>query len=140
MTDAGAATDNDSVLFRLTLATFLVLLAAACGGSETYTVEDVQQAFEANGFVLVDPAANPAGSGLNVWESEDVTVLTTDGGASFFVFVGDPDAAGDLWSSYAADGSAEFDEREGNVRVMADSELEQGDAESVRSALAALSG
>lgn len=135
------ATDNDAMVSRACFVTVLVGLTAACGGgSATYTVEDAQQAFEANGFVLVDPAADPAGTGLNVWESEDVTVLTSEGGASFFVFVGDPDAAGDLWSTYDADGSAEFDEREGNVRVMADSELEPKDAESVRSALGALSG
>jgi hypothetical protein len=127
--------------FRVCLVTVLVGLTAACGGgSGSYTVEDAQQAFQANGFVLVDPAADPTGTGLNVWESEDVTVLTPEGGTSFFVFVGDPDAAGDLWSTYDADGSAEFDEREGNVRVMAGGELEPADEERVRASLDALSG
>lgn len=128
------------MIFRLTLAALLTLLAAACGGSDAYTAEDAQQAFEANGYVLVDPAADPTGTGLNVWESEDVTVLAPEGGASFFVFVGDSDAAADLWTQYDADGTPEFDEREGNVRVMAGGELEPADEERVRASLDALPG
>jgi hypothetical protein len=128
------------MIFRLTLAACLALLAVGCGGSDTYTVEDAQEAFEANGYVLVDPASDPSGSALNVWESEDVTVLAPEGGTSFFVFIGDPDAAGDLWTQYDADGSPRFDEREGNVRVMADRELETADEERVRAALEALPG
>jgi hypothetical protein len=120
---------------RATLVALLVLLASACGGSEAYSVDETQQAFEANGYVLVDPAANPAGSALNVWDSDEVTVLVPESGAAFFVFVGDPGAAGDLWSKYDPDGSPAFDEQQSNVRVMADSELDAGDAEAVRSAL-----
>src|SRR5262245_47569732 len=120
---------------RVTLAALLVLLASACGGSDAYSVDDAQQAFDANGYVLVDPAANPAGSALNPWDSEEVTVLVPESGAAFFVFIGDPDAAGDLWSKYDPDGSPAFDERQANVRVMADSELGGADAERVRSAL-----
>jgi hypothetical protein len=140
VTGTRAATDNDAVTIRVCLVTVLVGIAAACGGSGTYTVGDAQQAFEANGYVLVDPAADPTGTGLNVWESEDVTVLAPEGGASFFVFVGDPDAAGDLWTAYDPDGSAAFDEREGNVRVMAGGELEPADEERVRASLDALAG
>jgi hypothetical protein len=126
---------------RVCLVTILVGLAAACGGgSDTYTVEDAQQAFEANGFILVDTAVDPSGTGLNVWESQDVTVLAPEGGASFFVFVGDPDAAGDLWTVYDPDGSPTLDEREGNVRVMAGGELEPADEERVRASLDALAG
>ena len=126
---------------RVCLVTVLVGLAAACGGgSDTYTVEEAQDAFEANGFVLVDPAADPSGSALNVWESEDVSVLASEGGTSFFVFVGDPDAAADLWSQYDTDGTPTFDEQQGNVRVMAAGELRPQDEERVRASLDALSG
>jgi hypothetical protein len=129
------------MLFRVCLVTVLVGLTAACGGgSDTYSVEDAQQAFEANGFVLVDPAADPTGTGLNVWESEVVTVLVPESGAQFFVFVGDPDAARDLWEVQAGGGDPRFNEQEGNVRVMAADELRQPDADNVRAALEALSG
>jgi hypothetical protein len=126
------------VTSRLTLAAFLVLLAAACGGSETYSVQDAQEAFEASGYALVDPAADPTGSALNVWESEDVTALVPEDGAPFVVFVGDPGAAGDLWDEQRDGGSAAFDARQGNVRVMAESELEAPHDERVRAALEAL--
>jgi hypothetical protein len=120
---------------RVTLAALLVLVASACGGSDAYSVDETQRAFDDHGYVLVDPAVNPSGSALNIWDSEEVTVLVPESGAAFFVFVGDPDAAGDLWSKYDPDGSPAFDESQANVRVMADSELETADAERVRSAL-----
>jgi len=129
------------MMFRVCLVTILVGLTAACGGgSDTYTVEAAQQAFEANGFVLVDPAADPTGTGLNVWESEVVTVLVPESGAQFFVFVGDPGAARDLWEVQAGGGDPRFNEQEGNVRVMAADELRQPDADNVRAALADLAG
>ena len=120
---------------RVTLAALLVLLVSACGGSDAYSVDETQQAFDANGYVLVDPAANPSGSALNVWESEEVRVLVPESGGAFFGFIGDPEAAADLWSQYDPDGSPAFDERQANVRVMADTELQAADAERVRSAL-----
>jgi hypothetical protein len=131
-------------MFRVCLVTVLVGLTAACGGlgggSDTYSVEEAQQAFEANGFVLVDPPVDPSGTGLNVWESEVVTVLVPESGDQFFVFVGDPDAARDLWEVQAGGGDPRFNEQEGNVRVMAADELRQPDADNVRAALDALAG
>jgi hypothetical protein len=130
------------VTFRSLFVVGSVVLVAACGGgSDTYTVDEVRAAFAEQGYELGDPPPDPSGSALNVWESEDVIVLTPQDGTPFFVFVGDAGAAQDLWLQYDSDVGPEWlDERRGNVVVFSDSDLDASQEARVRSALAMLPG
>jgi hypothetical protein len=121
------------------LAGVAVVLLTSCGASDTYDAEEARAAFETQGWVLVEPPPDPAGSALNPLESGKPTFLAPRDGAPFFVFVGTATDADDVWAGYEPDhGPRTFDARRANVLVLSDHSLDASQRRQIRAALAAL--
>jgi hypothetical protein len=126
---------------RLLLASAAVVLLAACGGGGSYSAEEAQSAFEANGFTLIEPPPDPAGFTPNPWQTGEPLAFVPEGGPAFFVFVGDVADPDELWARYDPDhGPATLDASRGNVFVMSDSPLASAQRERIGNALEALGG
>jgi hypothetical protein len=139
-TETVAVSDNH--LVRLLFASILVVaaLSSACGASDTYSAEEVQVAFEAQGLVLHERVP-PTGSVPTPWGSGR-KLLVPRSGAPFYVYVASATDAEQLWSMLTAhvpeQGSDTFDARRANVVASSDGGLAVRDRERVEAALEAL--
>ena len=121
------------MLFRLTLVALLSTVAVACGsgGPDAYTVEEIQAAFETEGYELVEPPADPSGFALNPWDETGHVVLAPDDGAAFKVYIGEA-------SAEDATAEADFEAHRANVLVLSESALAEEHEERIRTVLEAL--
>lgn len=124
---------------RCALLAGVAVVLTSCGGSDAYSVDEARAAFETQGWALVEPPPDPAGSGLNPLESGQPTFLAPRDGAAFFVFIGTAADAEDVWAGYEPDhGPRTFDARRANVLVLSDHRLDASQRRQIRAALVAL--
>jgi hypothetical protein len=122
----------------LGLAIVVVMLASACGASDTYSVDEAKTAFESQGLELRE-ALPQAGGAATPWGSGR-KLLAPRGKVPFLVYVGSATDAEHLWSMYTANVSEgdSFDARRANVVAISDGGLAARDRARVKAALESL--
>ena len=109
---------------RVLLLAALAIVAAGCGTSATYDIDEVVDAFKRHGFTLrsgypFGPTRETVGA-----HDGDLLVPTSRSGADFIVLVVSNAAADEAWRSYESQQTPHsFDARRANVVVLSDSGL-----------------
>ena len=112
----------------------LTIALAGCGESATYSTEEVVDAFERHGYMLVVRALPD-----DTAAAREGDLLTPRGGQPFIVVVASDAAADEAWPDYESQQTRDsFDVRRANVIVISDSGLGASQRERVLATLSSL--